>query len=314
VHVTVVGGVVFARRPKVNDPGVVVRLAAIAVVVGAVSGCDVVLGTDYFDPVPPLCGPYGPASPVQYDPAIGNPTDFSVAGDGMHGLVSATYNNVTGATPIMLGTDGIWLPDVAKLGGNTLAKAVTGGHMGTTGDVFAWLDHSKNLGFPIIVRYVFTTVWSPIVPNVAESNLDDLIPGNEVESDAGFNAVTRYVVELSQAIDGGAPGTLTILVAAPASDVFKASDFANAINDVEAISPTGAALTADHGILVYSAKVGTTEGHLFESSFTKSKFGPGHGIESLYMPGKADDQPWINNDCTQIWFRRDGLTWTARKM
>jgi hypothetical protein len=161
---------------------------------------------------------------------------------------------------------------------------------------------------------VFTNVWSPIVPNVAESNVVDLFPGNEVESDAGNGAKSRYVVELSQAFDGATPGKLEILVAMPASDVFKPSGFVNSINDVDAIAPTGAALTADHGILVYSAKLGTTESHLFETSFSKFEFGPGHEIGSLYVSGKADDQPWINNDCTQIWFRRDGLTWTARKM
>jgi hypothetical protein len=156
------------------------------------------------------------------------------------------------------------------------------------------------------------------VPNVAESNLVDLITGNEVESDGGSGTTTRYVVELSQDFDSATPKKLEILVAVPPSvDVFKPSGFVDPLNAVAELLPTGAALTGDHEILVYSARLyGSTESHLFATAFSimKGEFSVGAAIGDLYRPGYSDDQPWINADCSQIWFRRDNLTWTAQKL
>ena len=273
------------------------------------------LGTDYFDPTDALCGPYRAPAQVHFDPMLGQPTDFSVAADGIHGLVSATYNGLTGPTPILF--DGsMWAPDPARnAGAIKLAAVLSGGHMGTTGDVYGWLDHNKSPDPPIVVQYVFTGSWSAVVPNVDRSTILDLTTGNEVESDAGGGAKTRYVVELRQDFAGALPAKLEILAASPtAPDAFAPSGFTDPINGVAGIAPTGGVLTANHEIFVYSAKLGTVESHLFETPFSKFEFAAGSPIKQLGVAGKADDQPWINGDCSQIWFRRDGVTWTAQKM
>ena len=298
-----------------THPGRVVRRVVPLVVVGALGGCDLVLGTQAFDPFDALCGPYGVPAQVQFDSALGQPTDFSVAADSMHGLVTATYNGITGPTPILF--DGTtWVVDVPRnVGAIRLATALSGGHMGTTGDVYGWLDHDKSPDPPIVVQYVFTTSWSAVVPNVDRSTILDLTTGNEVESDAGNGAKTRYVVELRHDFAGSLPAKLEILAASPAApDTFAPTGFTDPINGIAGIAPTGGVLTGDHEIFVYSAKLGAVESHLFETPFSKFEFAAGSPIALLGVAGKADDQPWINGDCSQIWFRRDGVTWTAQKM
>ena len=293
-----------------------VRAVSIVVLAGAASGCDVLFDTPFYDPAEQLCGPYNHPTPIAFDAALGQPTDFSVAADGLHGLVFATYHSITGPTPILYDApSSTWLPDDTRLANSILAKTLSGGHMGTTGDVFGWIDHNKNpLGMSVAIHYAYVTTWGAVVPNVAESTVLELVTGNEVETDAGSNAKTRYVVELAQDFEVSMPKRLEILAAAPASEVFKPSGFVDPINNAALIQPTGAALSGDHSKLVYTAFVnGSSDGHIYVSPFEKFQFAPGDPIGSLAELGKTDDQPWINGDCSQIWFRRDGVTLTAQK-
>ncbi len=280
------------------------------------AGCDQALGLDYYDPTPVLCGPYGPPAPVAFEPALVGATDFSVAGDGIHGMVYATYNGLPGPTPIVLdAVSQTWKPDTRPGMQMTLATNLSGGHVGVTGDVYGWIDHVKRPGLASIDPAKFVgTSWTFPGP-IQSSSLFDLVTGNEVESDAGSGAKTSYVVEIQRSFDGTGLNSITILAAGPPAFVYTATSFAEPLDQIPDLSPTGGALTADHGILVYSAVTHDVTGsHFYETSFAHNQFTQGHLLSSLYADGHNDDQPWVNADCSRIWFRRDGVTYTAQTM
>jgi len=282
-------------------------------VVGTLSGCNLILGMETFDPEPTLCGPYAPPVPIELDPALVGATDFSVAADGIHGMVHATYNGLPGPTPIVF--DGQrWVADTRPGMQMALAMNLSGAHVGVTGDVYGWIDHVKRPGLTEIDHYTFTGVWG-FDKVVISSSLFDVVPGNEVESDAGAGAKVSYLVELQQPFDGTGVNTIQILAATPPAFAFQPSGFVDPLNTVGGLNPTGGALTGDHQILVYSAITpGLTGSHFYETSFVHNQFMPGHLIPSLYAADHGDDEPWVNADCSRIWFRRDGVTYTAQTM
>jgi hypothetical protein len=282
----------------------------------ALAGCDLVVGTHHLDPVTSLCGPYGKPELVAFAPELVGASDLSVAADGVHGLVFATYNNTMGPTPVVF--DGAtWIPDSARFAAGVLAtQKLGGGHIGVTGDaMFGWIDHRQQ-PIPAIYEYDYTSTWSQIVPDVADSSTNNVFSGQEVESDAGGGAKTRYLVEIFELFGGGPPHKIEILAAPPeVMNVFKPSGFVDPLNGDGAIDIVAGALTGDHKILVYAASnLGTTETHFFETQLVHNTFQVGTTMTSLYLAGKTDDQPWLNPDCTTMWFRRDGVSWVAHKM
>jgi hypothetical protein len=304
--------VTFARRVDLTDPDRVVRVCVAALVL---CGCDVVIGTTHLDPAPALCGPFGTPEPVRFDPALAGANDLSVAADGIHGMVSAMYRGQPGPLPVVF--DGaMWTPDTARLAGATLAINLDGGHVGVTGDeMFGWIDHRRT-ATPAIYEYDYTTTWSQIIPDIAESTQFDLRPGQEVESDAGGGARSRYLVEIFEMFGGGPPHKIEILASAPgAMNTWKPTGFVDPLNRDGAIDIVAGALSGDHKILVYAASdLGTTQTHLFEAAFSHNEFQLGTEMTSLYVSGTTDDQPWLDAACSTIWFRRDGVTQVARRM
>ena len=284
-------------------------------------GCDDVLGINQFPSVTSLCGPYGPPTVVQFDPALQHPNDFSVGSDLIHGLVTANVGGVTGPTPIVF-DDGsaTWKvdtrPNVQKV-----LPMISGAHMGVntamTGndDVYGWSLHDI-IAQPEIRRYMYNgSQWVADAAFLAESTTQDLMTGNEVETDAGGGLVSRYLVEILAPKDGVGRNSIDVLVATPGSGNFVTSGFVGPINtDPAMFDPRGGALTGDHERLVYATSVGdSTEVHLYEAALAREQFQPGNPISSLDAPGVSDDQPWINADCSTIWFRRNGMTLTAQR-
>ena len=79
------------------------------------------------------------------------------------------------------------------------------------------------------------------------------------------------------------------------------------------VNPNGGVMTADHNRLVYSAKVGTSSNsRLFASERIRDEFSPGPELRIEGVDGDADlTEPWINGDCSALYFRRDNVTWMA---
>jgi hypothetical protein len=305
----------FARRVKLTDPGQVVRHV---VAMLALAGCDLVFGTKYLDPESALCGPFGVPELVVFDPVLGAPTDLSVAADGVHGLVYAMYNTTLGPTPVVFdAAHQWWTPDTARYASGALAMLkLKGGHIGATGiSVFAWIDHNEQ-AIPALYELHYTATWSPFVPDVADSSPFDLFSGQEVETDAGSNTSYRYLVEIFEPTLTVTPHKIEILAASPADPhAFKPSGFVEPLNRETSIDVISGALTADHQILVYAAsQAGRNEYQLYVTQLVHNEFQVGAPIPSLLVPGKTTDQPWLDPDCSTIWFRRDRVTWVAHKM
>ena len=79
------------------------------------------------------------------------------------------------------------------------------------------------------------------------------------------------------------------------------------------LSPNGGVLTTDREKLVYSATVGkNTRSELFSSFRIDDKFAHGPNVVIQGVKSDADlTEPWINSDCSTLYFRRDGVTWMA---
>jgi hypothetical protein len=72
-------------------------------------------------------------------------------------------------------------------------------------------------------------------------------------------------------------------------------------------------MTADHKKLVYAARVGDNDfSRLYASERIRDEFAPGSELEIEGVEADASlTQPWINADCSALYFRRDTTTWMA---
>ena len=75
----------------------------------------------------------------------------------------------------------------------------------------------------------------------------------------------------------------------------------------------GGVMTADHEILVYTAKVGEEDmSRAFASRRERDTYSP--GVELIIDDLSSDasiTEPWINEDCTTLYFRESDRTWVA---
>jgi hypothetical protein len=79
------------------------------------------------------------------------------------------------------------------------------------------------------------------------------------------------------------------------------------------LNPSAGVMTADHEKLIYAAKLGTgTVSRLFASQRARDEFVHGPELRIEGVDGDADlTEPWVNPDCTMLYFRRDNVTWMA---
>jgi hypothetical protein len=297
----------------------VLRVARHVSTLLVLAGCDIAFGIDPVDQTPTLCGPYGPAELVAFDATLGSPADFSVARDGIHGLVTANVAGVIGATPILYDAPtATWLVDMERDKGAMLQTQLSGAHMGEGGDVYGWVAYSSVTGASSLEHYIFTSpVWGAQLENLPTTSEFQLASGQEVEiaDVTSADKHTRYLVEVILPVSGKPPHSFDILSADFGTNTFRSSGFATELNNAVAVDINGAALTAEHKVLVYSAIVAPdTESHLYESQFSRGHFSVGAPVRSLMLAGHPDDQPWVNEDCSTIWFHRDNAVWTAHKL
>jgi hypothetical protein len=299
----------------------VLRVARHVSALLVLAGCDIAFGIDPVDQTPTLCGPYGPPEPVAFDAALGSPTDFSVAKDGIHGLVRATVGAV-GPTPIVYDeSTATWVVDNVRNAGIMLQLGLSGGHMGETGDVYGWIAYVQG-GQSSLQHYIYSTtsmLWSATTNELGPgSTTFDLASGQEIEipdDESNPTAYARFLAEVKLPTNGEPVHSFDILVEDFGTTFFLSSGFATELDNDVALDINGAAMTAKHHILVYSAILAPdTESHLYETEFTRNHFTIGTPMRSLMLAGHPDDQPWVNEDCSTIWFHRDNAVWTAHKL
>jgi hypothetical protein len=297
----------------------VIRFASL---VALLASCDVAfqLGEQKV-PLPTVCGPYTQLTPVTIDPSISEPHDFSVSLDGLHALVSGP------AGPVPLVPDGpdSWMIDGALQPG-LASYQLLGAHESwrdpaappQPGDALGWYNSLSPDGHPYILdRFEFkATSWAPDA-SVSDLRPDpdyDAVAGNDVETfvGPGDEDIVHHVIELEIALHPPTPNRVTQLFnTLPAHTLQANNQFVTAINTADLLL-TGVVLgqTRDRIVMSATHTDGTDEGLYLSHAILISQGGSGDFDDPIPFGGPKVDtpddetEPWINQDCTKLWFRR----------
>jgi len=281
-------------------------------------GCDQVLGFER-DAPPPVCGPFGVPTLVPLHPELEDAHDFSVDSSGTRGLIFAKFmrpsGRLTGVHAIKLVND-MWRGDPTRDLG--VISALDGAHITDDTTAVGWINR-ESAGGPALSEYQFSTTavpqqWGgPTTGYIDPQRIDTSIAGNVIVLPAGTTLKLRFAVTVKQSMTAD-PNTLRIFQLQPTRTDWELTAQADPLKSSrDKVNPNGAVLTADHGKLVYAAKVGSRAvSRLFASERIRDEFAPGPELMIEGVEGDADlTEPWINADCTAVYFLRDGKTWMA---
>jgi hypothetical protein len=279
------------------------------------SGCDLVIPLT--EPEPVACGPYATIAPVPFDLGLVGPKQFSISYDGIHGMVHAKVQTsptttYTGPVPIVFDeVAGVWKQDRVS---NMNDLMLTGGHMLGDGSVFGWRDRSTQLGPPRLTRFTFTSgAWGTPGGEVLDSDVSrNFRPGNEIVLPID-NGELRFFVEIKVDYNGVERGQIVIRQKF-ADDDWVMTGQAEKIADLITIDPSAAVMTAQHDKLVYAARVDGGKSRIYAAlrNRQQDKFEIGRAIDLEVDDDLDDTEPWIAQDCSTLYFRRDGITYRAQ--
>lgn len=284
----------------------------------ALGGCDRVFGLDR-DLLPAVCGPFATPEPVTFDELLGDASDLSVDASGTLGMVYTNLGNANmgawrGPHAVML-VGGTWVQDTAR--DRAQLDRFDGAHITADGaGALGWIDSPRG---PIgnVITYQANS-WDAVVAELIKDDADeDSHFGNVIDLNVGPGLVLRFAVELRLPFDRASPGELRILQRVPTSMTWSVTTQADPLATAEpALDITGGVMTADHEILVYTAVVGKEKrSRAFAARRTRDKFGPGVEIMIDTVPGDASiTEPWINADCTQLYYREGNTTWVTNAL
>jgi hypothetical protein len=277
----------------------------LAVVCAMLCGCNVVFGVDRVEPA--VCGPYAVVDQLAFDPKMLHVREISFDADGKQAMAWADYNGTTGPNALM-SVDGVWVRDDARsLGLETLGGArlqPDGRH------AFGWTGAS-------IDEYQFSDAvgWNALVGVIDTGTLDDKVAGNAIELDIGAGAL-RLLVETRIHVTGGSEIVLRSRL--PSDDSWQDTRYLDAfVSATPTITPGVGLLTADGERFVYAAQVGRDPiSHLYATPKNADpSFSPGVRLDIDGVDeGVALTDPWINADCSQLWFNADGEILHARQL
>ena len=282
----------------------------------ALGGCDRAFGLDR-DTLPAVCGPFGAPEEVLFAPELGAVNDLSVDATGERGMVYANIGNGTtgpwrGPHAVMKDATGMWIQD--KLRDKPILDSLDGAHIAAdaTGGM-SWIDSSR--GVMANVLTFAGGAWSTVSQDVVERETDkDVRIGNVIDLPAGPGLIQRFAVEIRLSFDRLSPGEIRIIQRIPTDSIWMVTEQATPLNAANPpLDHNGGVMTADHDILVYTATVGKEKhSRAFASRRVRDTYKT--GVE-LVIDGVDDDasitEPWINADCTQLYYREGDTTWVT---
>lgn len=276
------------------------------------SGCHLVFGLDGTEGGG-VCGPFGEPEPLAFDPQLVDPTGFSVDKSGRRGMVFARYDAGTPRLTrphVIMNAGGTWMPDPANDQG--AIDALSGGRMMAGGTVFGWIDG----GSPRLDEYLPGPPWSPNSLQIVDYEPTyQKRTGNLIEPTIG-GANVRLLVVTAENASGETTIHIRRFLPTATDNFWVKTGLLDDINS-ESVMPSSGVLTENGDRLVYAAKIGDDPvSHLYASKVrVDDTFGLG---ERLDIPGTTDEvdvtEPWINDDCTVIYFNRDGMIVSARAL
>lgn len=282
----------------------------------ALGGCDRVFGLER-DLERAVCGPFGPPEPVVFAPELGAVSDLSVDATGTAGMVHANLGNGAigawrGPHAVMKDGTGTWVQDTVR--DRPVLNSLDGAHLTADGTgAMSWIDSPR--GVMANVLAFAGGAWSTVAQDVVERQTDkDVHIGNVIDLPIGTGLVQRFAVEIRLSFDRASPGELRIIQRIPTDSFWMVTGQATPLNTTTpALSHNGGVMTADHEILVYTAVVGKeTRSRAFASRRIRDTFGP--GVELIIDGVEADasiTEPWINADCTRLYYREGDTTWVT---
>lgn len=279
----------------------------------ALGGCDMVFGLNRPD-MPHVCGPYGVPEEVMFSPALVGAHDFSIDPSGLHGMVHANLG--VGGLPAWDGPhaiipdgNGVWIQDGAR--DKAVLNSFQGGHLTASGQVVAWIDMPRGVMANLLM--FGAGAWSQVTDVLDTQVADrDLHIGNVIDLDVGSGLVQRFAVEIRPPADFNSIGQIGIIQRVPGNAFWAQTTEVRDLNQADPkIDLNGGVLTADHEKLVYSGKRGSSPvSRIFASERTLDQFSPS---AEIVIQGVHDDEeltePWINADCTELYFRQGDTTW-----
>jgi hypothetical protein len=279
----------------------------LAVVCAMLSGCNVVFGVDR-DVGPAVCGPYAVVDEVAFDPSLTDVRELSIDATGARAMVWAEYKQVPGPVALTL-AGGVWIPDAPRSSG--LEDRDGARLVWRDDDLFSWKG-------PDLDEYVFAgDRWSYWAGLIDAGTTDDKRPGNAIEVPINASSVLRLLVETRIPLVGRS--RIVIRSFAPFDTAWQPTDRLRAL--VEATPPIAASLgllTANGDRLLYAATVGDEHSsHLYASHVNGDggSFDPGERVQIDGIDdGAALTEPWINQDCSELWFNADGTILHARQL
>lgn len=279
----------------------------------ALGGCTLVFNVE---PLPGpgklACGPYGAPTPVAFSAALmtAGAHDLSVTGDGTLGAVVVDVDNVPSTRPVMLDGSQTWIDDPAGF-----ASTLTGtrGHRVASDTML--LTSAANSHHEVDTYKLAATGWAQIAPIVDSDPGFELYAGNESDNLQGTTVTYRRVLLVKRRTT--TPHSLVVVTNFElATDPTSFHEDLNRTAPLDAatdLQPTHAVITADRKTIVYAATASGANSDLFVSTFDvdQNAWLVGDRLASLDTDG-AEDEPWVNGDCSRIWFRRDGVVYEAQ--
>lgn len=292
-------------------------MARAVALVALLVGCDQAWQLERDEP--PLCGPFAAPTQVPFHAELVDAHDFSVDSSGTRGLIYAKYTprtaNPTGVHAIKL-ENGTWRIEPARNTGVIIS--LDGGHISENNMSVGWLTRESN-GGPGVSEYTFSMTAVPPQWGGPSSGFLDAVrsdtstAGNVIVLPYTAVATIRFAVTIKLS-DSTDPNTMRIFQLFPNRFEWELTAQADPMKTSKLkVNPNGGVLTADHNKLVYSARLGTgTTSRLYASGRLRDEFAPGPELRIEGVEGDEDlTEPWVNGDCTQLYFRRDNVTWMA---
>ena len=281
-------------------------------------GCD--LAWQLERDVTPVCGPFSAPTLVPFHPELVGPHDFSVDSSGTRGMIYAMYPRAarpTGVHAIKL-ENTMWRADPTRDGG--VLSQLDGSHIAENNFAVGWL-FEEGADRPEIREYQFF----PGTPGAWNQGTSGLVDPLQGQTSTGGNlivlpyagvATIRFMVTILMSDRVGDPNTMRIFQLFPNETQWELTPQADPLKTArEKVNPNGGVMTADHGKLVYSARIGTdamAPSRLYASERIRDEYSHGAPLTIEDVDGDADlTEPWINADCTRVYFRKDDATWMA---
>lgn len=284
----------------------------------ALGGCNVVVALDEVAAPAPTCGPYGPAEVVAFDPSIAPLRDFSVDGTGTAAMVFAQVSGGPSQWVALADAGGVWVQDVART--IPVGAPYMSVHLGVSKND-AFVAYQGGTGVQV-TRFGFTTGWAP---NVAQFYTQDprfdWMPGSEIDLGVDRN---RYVSLVGVAREELVDNVGTLAYALPNNSWQTWSeDLGNdhsRLHDFNAGVPGGlqpiGMVFANAGLtMVVDGRQGGLAGPADLYTLSRLQRSDDFARTAAQIDGvnTALDEldPWVNADCSTIWFRRKDPSRTA---